>query len=318
MFCVEHAGSLSTMVQARDQKRPILTFYFQKIKQLWLSLRNLSVLYGFYPLFPVSCLQEGGRSIPLFCCYVKKEMAVWSPRSFSVVPWPCYALALAGLVLQLAWHGVWPPAQARLVQWPEPVPAPWLRVFSMGEPVVLAKGLMLWLQAFDYQAGVALTLSDLDMERLEGWLDRLLDLDPRAQYPLLVAVRYYGDLASLDQQRRLGAFAYRRFLEDPQSRWPWLAHAAIAAKHRLHDLPLAVQYARAIRRHATGAHVPSWAKQMEIVLLEEMGEWQDAQFLIGGLLSDGTVQDAQEIHFWTERLHLLQEKSKESANSPGP
>lgn len=243
---------------------------------------------------------------------------MWSPKSFAVVPWPCYGLMVVGLVLQLAWHAVWPAAQARLVQWPEPAPTPWLRVFSMGEPVLLAKGLMLWLQAFDYQAGVALTLSDLDMERLEGWLDRLLDLDPRGQYPLLVAVRYYGDLASLDQQRRLGALAYRRFLEDPQSRWPWLAHAAIAAKHRLHDLPLALQYARAIRLHATGVNVPSWAKQMEIVLLEDMGEWQDAQFLIGGLLSGGTLHDPKEIHFWTERLRFLQEKSKDMPNVYGP
>ncbi|MBF0400188.1 MAG: hypothetical protein HQL90_05420 [Magnetococcales bacterium] len=242
---------------------------------------------------------------------------MWSPKPFAVVPWPCYGWMVVGLLLQLAWHAAWPPPQARLNPWPEPVPTPWLRLLSMGEPTALAKGLMLWLQTFDYQAGVNLTLPELGMDRLEGWLERVLDLDPRGHYPLLVAVRYYGELTPPAQQRRMGAFAYRRFLEDPQRRWPWLAHAAITAKHQLHDLPLALRYARAIRLHATGASVPSWAKQMEIVLLEDMGEWQDAQYLIGGLLAGGTLTDPQEIRFWSDRLRQLQQRNNTVSSPSG-
>ncbi|MBF0463053.1 MAG: hypothetical protein HQL87_16915 [Magnetococcales bacterium] len=229
------------------------------------------------------------------------------PKAFSLG----YGLMVLGVLLQISLHGVWPAVPARLEKWPEPVPTPWLRLFSLGEPVALAKGLMLWLQAFDYQAGVPLALPDLDRERLEGWLNGVLELDPRGQYPLLMAVRYYGELAPPDQQRRWGEWVYRRFLEDPRARWPWLAHAAIAAQHRLHDLPLALRYARAIRRHATGEQVPAWARQMEIVVLEEMGEGQEAQKLIESLLTGGLLHNAQEIHFWQDRLRLGQNKDKQ-------
>lgn len=227
------------------------------------------------------------------------------PKPFSVVPWPAYLLALLGLVVQLLQHAALPLPQARIETLPEPIPVSWLRVLSLGEPAVLAKVLMLWLQAFDYQAGVALALRDLDQERLEGWLGRFLDLDPRAQYPLMAAVRFYGDLSSPQQQRRFAAFAYRRFFADPNRRWPWLAHAAILAKHRLHNLPLAWRYAHAIRVYTTGDAVPSWAKQMEIVVLEDMGEKQRARQLIQALLADGTVRDPREIHFLEERLRFL-------------
>ncbi len=231
-----------------------------------------------------------------------------SARPFSVVPRACYGWMVVGLMWQLGFHALSSSTQPRLEQWPEPVPTAWLRVFSLGEPVVLAKGLMVWLHAFDDQAGRSVTMADLDMERLEGWLGSVLDLDPRGQYPLLSAVRYYGEFSAPEQQRRLGAFVYRRFFEDPQARWPWLAQAAVVANHRLHDLPLALRYAQALRRYATGDQVPSWARQMDIPLLEEMGRWQEARLSIEAVLAGGTVRDPQEIHFWTDRLHLLSGK----------
>lgn len=227
-------------------------------------------------------------------------------RPFSVVPWPVYLLLVVGFVLQLGQHTLWPPPPVRAKKLPMAISAPWLRVLSLGEPIVLAKVLMLWLQAFDYQAGVKLTFRDLDLQRLEAWLGTLLDLDPKGQYPLLAAVRFYGDVRAPDQQRRFAAFAYRRFFDDPQNRWPWLAHATILAKHRLRDLPLALHYAHALRTHATGSKVPSWVKQMEIILLEEMGERQSAQRLLRDVLADGTVRDPREIHFLEGWLHLYE------------
>lgn len=230
-------------------------------------------------------------------------------RSVTAAPWPAYLLLLLGLLLQVGQHAFWSAPQVRMQQLPQAIPAPWLRVLSMGEPVVLAKLLMLWLQAFDYQAGVDLTLKDLDQQRLQSWLGAFLDLDPQGQYPLLMAVRFYANAPEPEQQLRFAAFAYQRFFADPNRRWPWLAHAAILTKHRLHNLPLALHYAHAIRLHATGSMVPSWAKQMELVILEEMGEWQQAAQLIADLLADGTKRDRREIHFLEEWLHFLNDCS---------
>lgn len=234
-----------------------------------------------------------------------------SPRSFSVVPWPVILLFVMGLVLHVGHQTTLSAAPARLQTLPEPLPIPWLRVLSIAEPVVVAKILILWLQAFDTQAGVDLSLKDLDQTRLEAWLEAILALDPQGQYPLLLAVRYYGDVSVPEIQRRFMAFAYRQFFVDPQRRWPWLAHATIVAKHQWHDLPLALHYARTLRTHTVGIPIPSWAKQMEIVLLEEMGAWQNARSLIIDWLSDGTILDAREIHFLKERLHYVNHCLKE-------
>jgi len=104
-------------------------------------------------------------------------------------------------------------------------------------------------------------------------------------------------------------FIYQAFLQDPNRRWQWLAHAAVVAKHRLHDLPLALRYAQAIARHARGQNVPHWAQQMPIFILEDMGEAQSAKVLLGAQLAEGQISDPREIHFLTQRLKTLEEKT---------
>jgi hypothetical protein len=98
------------------------------------------------------------------------------------------------------------------------------------------------------------------------------------------------------------AFIHERFAADPSRRWRWLAHAAIVARHRLGDLPLAIRYARAITEQATGPSVPGWARQMSVLLLADTGEIEAAKILLGGLLQAGSVTDPRELRFLLERL----------------
>ena len=105
-------------------------------------------------------------------------------------------------------------------------------------------------------------------------------------------------------------FVYRQFFVDPNRRWPWLAHAAAIAKHRLKDLPLARRYAGAIQRDATADDVPLWAKQMEIFILEDMNELQTARIMIGGYIQSGKVKDPAELRFLEERLKQLEARMR--------
>ena len=84
-------------------------------------------------------------------------------------------------------------------------------------------------------------------------------------------------------------FVHTQFLRDPNHRWRWLANVTLACKHRLKDLPLALQYAREIAQLAPDA--PPWARQLHIILLEEMGEVESAKIVIGGLLDGGRIKD---------------------------
>jgi hypothetical protein len=234
-------------------------------------------------------------------------------RPISAVPKTVIALLMLGLCLQVAWHFSQPRPQARAEDLAAPPSLNALHLASLGEPVALAKLLLLNVQAYDNQPGISIPFRKLDYARVEAWLALILQLDPRGQYPLLLASQIYGSISDEAKQRQMAEFVYREFFFDPERRWKWLAYAAITAKHRLHDLPLARKYAQAIREHATGKSVPSWAKQMEIFILEDMNEVESAKVLIGGLLESGQITDPYEMRFLAERL-----KSMEAGKKPPP
>ena len=161
---------------------------------------------------------------------------------------------------------------------------------------------MLYLQAFD--------IPKLDYSRLTGWLRAVLALDPRSEYPLFAAARVFAEVPDPARARLMLEFIHEQYLLDPNRRWPWLAHAALLAKHRLHDLPLALGYAAAIDRETTARDVPLWAKQMQIFILEDMNELDAARVMLGGLLESGRVQDADEARFLRRKLEELESRTK--------
>ncbi|MCP5150821.1 MAG: hypothetical protein H6983_21660 [Ectothiorhodospiraceae bacterium] len=238
--------------------------------------------------------------------------ARWAGRERPVahVPGPVVLALVLALAGQIVWHAARPGPSARVVALPPAPPHGVAALGSLGDPVLGAKLLMLWLQAFDNQPGVSVPLASLDYQRVREWLDLALRLDPRIQYPLLAAARVYGSVADPERKRAMFEFVRERFLDDPDRRWPWLAHAVIAAKHQLHDLPLALRYARDLTEHARGPGVPAWARDMSVIVLQEMGELEAARILIGGLLESGRVSDPHEVRFLVGRLAEIEQAER--------
>jgi hypothetical protein len=234
-------------------------------------------------------------------------------RAVNQVPRPVLVLLAAALALQIGWHALQPKPVARAEALGMPAPQPGLKAVSLGEPIALAQWLTLYLQAFDNQPGISIPFKDLDYPRVIRWIDAMLGLDPVAEYPLMMASELYGEVPVEAKQRLMFDFVHRKFLEDPGRRWRWLAHCAILAKHRLHDMPLALQYAQDITQYARGAS--DWARQMQIFILEDMGEVESAKILLGGLLASGEVTESHEIHFLTQRLEQMKNAEKSSAAS---
>lgn len=212
---------------------------------------------------------------------------------------PRWILAVLGLSVaaQIALQASHGPSSASAVEeLPPPPGVDALRLAAFGEPEALSRLAMVHLQSY----------LNPDYRRLIGWLEAILELDPRSQYPLFSAARVYAETADPVRSRLALEFVYRQFLRDPDRRWPWLAHAALLAKHRLKDLPLARRYARALEQHARGADVPAWAKQMEIFILEDMNELEAAKILIGSLLESGVLHDPAELRFLQHKLEELE------------
>jgi hypothetical protein len=217
---------------------------------------------------------------------------------------------LLTLTIQILWQASRPPAHAHAQDLPPAPSLATLHLAALGDPVALSKATMLYVQGFDEQAGISIAWRNLDYAKVVTWLQRVLELDPRSQYPLLAASEVYGSVSDPQRARLMLDFVYQRFTEDPNRRWPWLAHAALVAKHRLHDLPLARRYAAAIRLQATGAQVPAWARELEIFILEDMNELESARALIGGLLRSGQITDPHELQFLSRRLDQLNAAQK--------
>ena len=177
-----------------------------------------------------------------------------------------------------------------------------LRVVAAGDPAALARGLMLWLQAFDYRGGASFALSSLNYRVLAEWLDRILRLAPGSEYPLRAAVQVYANVASPEQVRVMLDFAYAKFFEDPQRRWRWLAVAALQARHRLVDQPLALKYALALTDRASAPGVAAWARDMSLTILRDMGEHRAAAVLARRLLASGGVIEGHEVRYLEREL----------------
>ena len=231
-----------------------------------------------------------------------------SERPLAAVPGWLWAFLGAALAAQLGVQALRPPPASAASDLPPAPRAAALRVASLGEPAAAARLAMLYVQAFDLGAGNALPYRRLDYGRLRAWLRAILETDPHSNYPLFAAARVYAEVEDAARSRTMLAFIHEAFLEDPNRRWPVLAHAALLAKHRLHDLPLARRYAADLERLTTDPDVPLWAKQMQIFILEDMNELEAAKIMLGGLLASGRLQDAGERRFLKERLEALERR----------
>ena len=233
---------------------------------------------------------------------------IYKDRPVNDVPgWIKLALILA-LVLQLLWHSMQDPIVAKAEDLPAPLSTRTYVMSSLGEPIAASKFLNLWLQAFDNQPGASISFHQLDYPRLTRWLDTSLELDPRGYYPMLVAARVYGSVNNPEKQRIMMDYIFFKFNENPDKYWRWLAHVVITAKHELKDFDLALKYADALADKANGKNIPYWAKDMKIIVLEDMGEVEAAKILVGALIESNEITDPYELNFLTHKIKVLEEK----------
>jgi hypothetical protein len=233
-----------------------------------------------------------------------------SPKRRKAPAWASL-LTVCAAALQIAFSATQPSPMARASALPPAPAGALLALLETFDRLPAAHMMMLYLQAFDNQPGVSIPYLDLDYQRVAQWLLAALRLDPKSQYPLLMASQLYAQVPDPARQRFMLEFVYEQFFVDPDRRWRWLAHAAIMAKHRLNDLPLALEFARAIARRSPNA--PAWARQMHIFLLEDMGEYESARILLGGLLASGVVTDRHEQILLQDRLQQLEAAEKSAA-----
>lgn len=139
-------------------------------------------------------------------------------------------------------------------------------------------------------------LAAYDYQRLDDWLALLDQLDPEADYLPTLAGFYFGQTRDPADLRRIVAYLLRIGARDPARNWRWLAHAAYLARHRLHDLPLALEVAQ----HLAGLDdpaVPLWARQLPAFVLAEVGEDEAARDLLRAILATDRALSGDDVRF---------------------
>ncbi len=178
-------------------------------------------------------------------------------------------------------------------------------LLSLGEAPLASYAMNIYIQTFDSQAQKSLGIRTLDHPAIRQWLAQAITINPTSSYALLLASRVYASAANPVDARKTLEFVHQHFLSSPEQNWPWLAHAVHVARYELGDIELAKRYAKSLAEHGTSPKIPSWAKQLEIFLLEANNETEAARQLLGRLIDSGQIKDTSELQFLISRLQQL-------------
>jgi hypothetical protein len=185
------------------------------------------------------------------------------------------------------------------------------RGLSMGSEQLLSYLLAMRLQLHDNQAGKHIRYGQIDYELLVRWLDEIYRLNPASEYPIMLASRVYSQTMDKARLRIILDYIDRTFMLDPQLHWRHLAEATVVAKHQLGDLSLALQMAQKLSNQPPSVIMPAWARDIHLILLGDLNEYEAAIVIIGGLLESDAANDPDEKLFLQEKLLYFQQKLSE-------
>lgn len=234
-------------------------------------------------------------------------------RSLSQIPIPIImGLLLFGL-LQFAYHHYSYRSQTyNYVQLKEPLEVGLYKSMSMGSDRLLSYLLMLKLQLHDNQKGSHINYRHVNYEVLSRWLLRLNKMNPFSGYPAFLASRVYSQVKDEGKIREMINVIELLFRVDPELHWRRMTEACLLAKHQLKDLPRALELAQQIAILPEKIQIPFWARDMRLVLLDELNQHESAQLLISSMLQDGKIKDADELRFLQQRLLKIQQSLLET------
>lgn len=182
------------------------------------------------------------------------------------------------------------------------------RFLSFGSDQLLSYLLLLKLQLHDNQKGKHVNYSHLDYPILKSWLLTIAQLNPDSDYPAFLASRIYSSVLDAEKIQQMIDVIDILFQQQPALHWRRMTEATLIAKHQLNDLPQALSLARKIAELPSTIKLPFWARDMELILLDEIGQKESALLLINSMLQSGDLQDRDEKIFLQQRLLKIQQE----------
>lgn len=222
------------------------------------------------------------------------------------------ALLAAQLGIGFAMRPVTPPRDLM-----PPIPSERaLHVQSMGDPQFLFRLYALQIQNAGDTGGRVVPVKNYDFGLINDWLMVLQQLDTQSQFPIGIALRYFGASQNVENVRPVIAFAEQNVALDPRARWHWLYDAIYLAEHRLGDKDLALAVARNLAAYGPGT-VPPWAAMTPAFVLEQRGQPEEAAAIIRQVAVDYRAEITPEDGAWIDN-YLQQLLNHKLQISPPP
>jgi hypothetical protein len=200
----------------------------------------------------------------------------------------CAALWFVGSDLTARWAGV------------PPVPSPRAATAMMlGDAQLAYRSGAMTLQNLGDSGGRVTPLKEYDYARLGQWFATLDALDPAADHVPMIAAYYFGATRVPGDIRYVIDYLEHAGDSPVAQKWRWLAHAAYLSRHRLNDMPRALDIAYKLARlePLDGRPLPLWARQMPALLLGEQGDRDAARALIMQMLMEDDHLHPNEVNF---------------------
>ena len=198
--------------------------------------------------------------------------------------------------------------QGRFQQLSEVGPLELYQFMSFGSERLSSYLKLLLVQLHDNQKGQHVTYSRLDYTRLRDWLLTLNRLNPESDYPAFLASRVYSSVKDPHKIQLMINAIVKMFKHRPERHWRRMTEATILAKHQLGDLPQALELAQQVADLPSTVKLPFWARDMKLILLDELGQKESARLLISSLLESGEIKDNDEKRFLQQRLLKIQQE----------
>lgn len=191
---------------------------------------------------------------------------------------------------------LWSYSNKLYIKWTNVPPAP--SVIGIGASFLDDKALAyrsssLALQNFG-NIGQAQNLNNYDYETLGKWFMLLDKLDPHSNFVPYLAAYYFG--AASDGKKLPAVIEY---LEEVGTRpgpgkWRWLVQAIYLSRHKMDNIDEALRLSKKLGS-IYKPPMPLWTRNMQSMILSDMGDRQTAYLLMLEILkSDGRQMSASE------------------------
>jgi hypothetical protein len=154
------------------------------------------------------------------------------------------------------------------------------------------------LQNLGDTGGQTTPLRDYNYEKLGKWFKLLNELDPASNHVPMLAAYYFGATHSPKDAAVLVDYLGEIGQNPAGNKWRWLVQAIFLARHRVHDLHLALDLSyKLAKMQPVGDTLPEWARQMPAFVLQQQGDKQAARKIVEDLLMSSRRFHPNEVNF---------------------